>query len=67
MISATALSLWMSVDVAERASALADLLRSGDLAIHQDDGDAFGVTRSHSREITIYEIGTTPILPTAVA
>jgi hypothetical protein len=52
MISATALSLWMSVDVAERASALAYLLRSGDLAIHLDDGDAFGVIRAHDREIT---------------
>jgi hypothetical protein len=57
------LSLWLRTAPAENASALDDLVTSGDLEI-MTDVDQFTTRRSHNRELTRFEIG--PLPPLAI-
>lgn len=66
-MTGAALSLWLSVSPAERAEALSDLVGAGDLRlVGTDDGD-LALIRTHDRDVTFFEIGTMPVLPTAAA
>jgi hypothetical protein len=64
-VTAAALALWLAVDLAERSSALSDLVGSGDLVLVETE-DGTTIVRPHGRSITRFECDL-PILPPAAA
>lgn len=69
MITAAALSLWLSAETQERVNALADLVEAGDLNIVAgDSNDLFGLSRGHTDIVTRFETGTAlPAMATAIS
>lgn len=69
MITAAHLSLLLAADLEGASRALDDFLCSGDM-IAVDDGDLFGLRRTHDNVVTYFELGSNAppmMLPTTAA
>jgi hypothetical protein len=58
------LAIWLRADP-EHVESIALLLESGDLKLVDFPGGGLTVLRTHSRDLTRFEIGSAPILPPA--
>jgi hypothetical protein len=61
MLDPAALALWLAADPAERVTAMADLIESGDLLVVPDDGENFGLVRAHNDQVTRFECPLPPL------